>query len=144
LYFTIEAHKENVGMSDLDDDEDIWVSYLDKDGEWTKAQHMGRPWNNKTYNWVLNISPDGNVMLSSQYDTDGSYLGNGFSISRRGINGWTLPENMTILEYKNKESTVDFFVSGDLQTALISVNGKKSRGGHDLYVCFRINQNTFF
>jgi hypothetical protein len=100
--------------------------------------------NSETYNWVLNISPDGNVMLSSQYDTDGSYLGNGFSISRRGINGWTLPENMTILEYKNKESTVDFFVSGDLQTALISVNGKKSRGGHDLYVCFRINQNTFF
>lgn len=143
LYFTVEAHEDNVGMSRLDDDQDIWVSYLDKDDEWTKALHMGRPWNNETYNWVLNISPDGNAMLSSQYDSDGSYGGNGFSISRRNLNGWALPESMTILEYVNKESTADFFVSGDLQTALIAVKGKKSKGGHDIYVCHRINRNTF-
>ena len=144
LYFTREAHPDNVGMGRLDDDQDIWVSTQDADGEWQEAVHWGRPLNNGTYNWLISITPDGNTaILSGRYASDGSPDGSGVSVSRRIRDGWSMPEPFEIIDYRNDLGTADFFMSNDQQVMLFSVKGKKCRGEHDLYVSFYKGGNTY-
>lgn len=43
LYFFVSNHPEN--NYGKDNSQDIWVSTLDDKGEWTKAKHLGSPFN---------------------------------------------------------------------------------------------------
>ncbi len=56
LYFFVSNHPEN--NFGKDNSQDIWVSTLDSKGEWTKATHMGSPFNQNRFNQVFNFMPD--------------------------------------------------------------------------------------
>jgi OOP family OmpA-OmpF porin len=61
LYFFVSNHPENTYGKESS--QDIWVSTLDSKGEWTKATHMGSPFNQNRFNQVFNFMPDGSLFI---------------------------------------------------------------------------------
>ncbi|MCB9232014.1 MAG: OmpA family protein [Bacteroidia bacterium] len=144
LYYSVEGHPSAEGRDVKDDDQDIWYSELNADGEWSPGKTMGKPWNNKGYNWVVAIMPDGNTaILSNHYDANGDNDGSGVSRSYRTANGWSMPQSISITNLENKANNADYFLSNDGKVLLMAIEGPKKVGNHDLYVSFQTSENTF-
>lgn len=136
ILFIVRHHPQNVGG---EEDQDIWFSRLEN-GKWTKMKNIGEPLNNKASNGVISISPDGNSMLiSNQYNRDGSYSGSGISRSTKTSNGWSVPENVEIENYVNRNQYHNFCLSSDNLSLILAVQRDDSYGEQDLYVSFKTN-----
>ena len=61
LYFFVSNHPQN--NYGKDNSQDIWVSSLDDKGQWTKAEHLGSPFNQNRFNQVFNFMPDGSLFI---------------------------------------------------------------------------------
>jgi outer membrane protein OmpA-like peptidoglycan-associated protein len=133
LYLVVEGDPGNTGD---EGDQDIWFSML-QDGKWTKRKNIGFPLNNTDANAIISVSPDNNtLLLMNQYDSDGSLKGNGFSISHKTANGWSVPGDMVIKNYYNTSRYVDAFLTADQKALIISAERDDSYGDRDLYVSF--------
>jgi len=67
LYFTRRDHPDGYGG------EDIFVSYLKEDDEWSEAVNIGTPLNNSGHNGVYSVSQDGQeLFLHNQYQDRGN------------------------------------------------------------------------
>lgn len=119
-------------------DDEIWFSVLDEEGNWGAAQHLGPPLNNNNHNFVNSITPDGNTMLlGNQYFKESSdAYGSGFSISRKGKEGWGFPENQKIKNYVNHDRYVNYYMSNDGKKVFMNIRAEDTRGTSDLYVSF--------
>jgi len=61
LYFVVADHPENAyGKTST---QDIWISTLDDKGEWSKARHLGSPYNQNRNNAVFNFLADGSQFI---------------------------------------------------------------------------------
>jgi outer membrane protein OmpA-like peptidoglycan-associated protein len=61
LYFVVADHPEN--NYGKEGSQDIWVTTLDDKGEWSKAKHLGSPYNQNRNNAVFNFLPDGSQFI---------------------------------------------------------------------------------
>jgi len=61
LYYFVSDHPENTYGKE--NSQDIWISTLDDKGNWTKANHMGSPFNQNRFNQVFNFMPDGSLFV---------------------------------------------------------------------------------
>ncbi len=61
LYFFVSNHPEN--NYGKENSQDIWVSTLDDKGQWTKAKHLGSPFNQNRFNQVFSFLPDGSLLI---------------------------------------------------------------------------------
>lgn len=135
IYITRDDHPENTG--DADDDQDIWISTLDKNGEWTPLKNMGFPINNKSNNFPVSASPDNNsIIVGNKYKVDGSSDGSGLSITYKTTDGWSIPKAFEIIDYYNDNNYVSYFLCSDNKTLLTSLERKEGLGEKDLYVSF--------
>ena len=125
--------------------DDIWYSEKDTKGNWTTLKNMGRPLNNKDYNFVISTSPDNNTfLLGNRYAADGiSANGQGISISHRTTSGWEIPKDVVIKDYVNTNEYVGFFLSNDNQHLLMAVERPEGEGEKDLYVSFLNEDGTW-
>ncbi len=138
LYFVRKKHPENIGG--FNDEDDIWYSTL-VDSQWTKAQNIGYPLNNKYSNFVQSVTPDGNaLLLGNVYNKDGS-MSAGVSISYRTVNGWSFPQKQIIDNFYNKSPYANYFLSNDGRVLFMAIERKDSYGGLDLYVSFLKSEN---
>lgn len=119
------------------DDDEIWYSTLDENGEWTLLKDMGAPLNTNHHNSVNAITPDGNTMLlAGQYFKDPNSWGNGFSFSRKTIEGWSFPENAKVKNFVNSDRYFNCYMSNDGMKIFMNVRREDTRGESDLYVSF--------
>lgn len=126
--------------------DDIWYSVKDRNGNWTTAKNIGRPLNNKDYNFVISTSPDNNtLLLGNRYSPDGiNPNGQGVSISKRTGSGWEIPKDVVVKEFENKNKYVGFFLSNDNKHLLMAVERKtEGEGAKDLYVSFLEEDGTW-
>lgn len=126
--------------------DDIWYSVKDRNGNWTTAKNMGRPLNNKDYNFVISTSPDNNtLLLGNRYAPDGiNSKGHGISISKKTPSGWEIPKDVLIKQFENVNKFVGFFLSNDNKHLLMAVERKtEGEGAKDLYVSFLEEDNTW-
>jgi len=108
LYFVVADHPENAFGKEST--QDIWVTTLDDKGEWSRAKHLGSPYNQNRNNAVFNFLPDG-----SQFIRGGrSRNEKGFSIASTSGNLSEL--NVTDFEKMNK---------GIFYGATLSADGKQ-------------------
>lgn len=139
LFFSRQNHPDNTGG--ISDDEDIWFSLRDSlSGNWTLAQNLGRPLNNRGPNFISSIAEDGQSMLlllgNAYYSKN--RMTNGISMSTRQDNGsWSDPVNLQIVDDYNRSDKANYFMAPDNQTILMSVDRKDTYGGRDLYVSFK-------
>ncbi|HRN41056.1 MAG TPA: OmpA family protein [Vicingus sp.] len=124
----------------------IWVSYLQENGEWSLAKNIGTPLNVPgSSTSVQSITPDGNtILLSNLYKYfDGSITGGGCSISSRQRGGWSFPKGQVIDKYENLNQYVNYYLSNSGKYLLMAIEKKKGFGEKDLYVSFKTGENTW-
>lgn len=140
LYFTRSRHPENIGGRE--DPGDIWVSYLDGEGGWTKALNAGEVLNNKFYNEVIGFSPDGNTMYLNHHYAKGGVKARtqGFSYSNRQGDEWSTPQPVKIDNFYNRSNHQSMSLSADGKVLVLAINSFGSYGHEDLYVSF-LNQS---
>ncbi len=138
LYFARKYHPQNMGE---DNNDDIWVSYRDNDGEWSSAVNIGAPLNNRDHNFVAAFNPSGDVLyLGSSYR---SQQREGISVSYKRGRSWSNPRSLDIEDHYNQSEFVCYHLSLDGQVLLMAVERDEGRGGLDLYAAFRRDERSF-
>ena len=138
LYFARKYHPQNIGDSDQDD---IWVSKLERTGKWGFATNIGTPLNNKLNNFVVAFNPTGDVLyLANDYSGREK---DGVSVSSKKGRSWSQPKSLNIEDMYNESEFVSYFVSGDGRVLLMSVKRKEGFGDRDIYVSFRSASNKW-
>lgn len=138
MYFVRGSSEENIGYNTLKDDDDIYVSKKDEQGNWGKAVNIGRPINNESYNFVVYASPDENTLIvGNTYKSDGTPNGKGLSISNKTAEGWEIPKKIEMEDYYNRDRYVENSLSYNQKVLIMAVKRDDSFGGRDLYVSFK-------
>ncbi|UII22160.1 OmpA family protein [Fulvivirga ligni] len=136
LYFSRKNHPENMGG--VKDEEDIWYSELDENGEWKLAQNAGPTLNNSGPNFVSSVTPDGKsvlLVLGNQYLENGK-MAAGVSVSSNASGSWSKPSSLIIAEDYNYAEKANFFLANNRKVLLMSVMRDDSYGDRDIYVSF--------
>ena len=135
LYTARSKHPLNYGAKDKFD---IWYSELQADGSWGKLKHAPKPLNNTGDNVVIAASADNNaLMLENLYNSDGSFKSEqGISVTFRTATGWSVPRELKILDYYNRNKYESFSPSADRKVLIMSVERDEGYGKKDLYVSF--------
>ncbi len=142
LYFGRIYDPHNIGEKK---ECDIWYSELQPDGTWGPAIHAPWPLNNEGVNVVITVTPDGNaLLLEGLYNSDGSHKSEqGISISYRTKDGWTVPQEVKIDDFYNKNIYETYCLSSDFNVLIMSVERDDTYGDLDLYVSFRKPDGTY-
>ncbi len=142
LYVTRKNHPDNYGNK-LNDD-DVWFSNLDSNGNWTLLKNIGKPINNFGFNNVVSSSVDNNTLyLLNHYDKSGNPNGQGVSKTIKSEKGWSIPQNIQIDSFYNKNTYSAYCFSANQNILISSIEDEKSYGELDLYVSFKKDDDTF-
>lgn len=142
LYVGRIYHPKNMGERK---ECDIWYAILQEDGEWSKLKNAGKPFNNEGVNVVITVTPDGNaVLLEGLYNSDGSHKSEqGISISYRTKKGWSIPKEVKVKNFYNKNIYETYCLTNDRKVLLLSIERDDSYGDLDLYVSFLQNDGSY-
>lgn len=137
MYFTRKNNPESYGG------EDIYVSKLNKYGEWSPAENIKPPLNNYEHNGVYSVSQDGKqLFLHNNYDEGGHNP----SITTWEQQGWGDPVTQQIPNLKPKSNYHNGSLSIDGKYLLMSIKRNDSygsrflfwkSGGNDIYVILK-------
>jgi outer membrane protein OmpA-like peptidoglycan-associated protein len=134
LYLFVLDDPKNIGEGD------IWYS-VKTGNEWSPRKNIGEPLNNDANNFVISVSPDNNTLfLSRKYKAKGNKVvdnGQGFSISTRTKDGWSVPKDLLVEGFKNKNKYGEFCMSADQKTMIHAIESDETLGDQDLYVSFK-------
>ncbi len=136
LYFSRKNHPENIGG--VNDEEDIWFSELDENGEWQLARNMGPELNNDDPNFISSVTPDGKsvlLILGNRYNDNGKMTA-GVSMSNNTSGKWSKPVSSNVVNEYNYADRSNFYMANNRKTLLMSVHRDDTQGGRDLYVSF--------
>ncbi len=143
LFFSRKNHPGNVGGEA--DDEDIWYSEMDDNGEWQEAVNAGPTLNTPEPNFVSGITPDGNtivLLLGNRYEKKGKMKA-GVSISTKEGDRWTKPYNLDIENDYNYSDKANYFLTNNRQVLIMAVERDDTRGERDFYVSFFREDSTW-
>jgi OOP family OmpA-OmpF porin len=141
LFFGRKNHPANKygtqGSETVAGSQDIWFS--ERVGEaWSTARRMPDVLNRDQYNTILSISPDGQTVLLKGSYVNGTYETRGFSISKKQVGGWSIPEKINIPSYERMSKGLNeyAYLSMDGKTLLLAFSEKKKSDRDDIYVSF--------
>ena len=141
LYFSREEHPDNIGDISKSD---CWYAKKDNDGWFTNPINMGKPLNNKGHNFIIYVSPDEHTLiLANQYNEKGEIKSQGLSMSQLTDKGWSLPEDITIEDFKNDQKFVEYYLSQNRKVLISAIKNENSIGNSDLFVSFQIDDRTY-
>lgn len=124
--------------------EDIYVSELQPDGSWGRMMNVGPPLNNWGSNFLISITPDGNsAIVGNTYFRDGRPRGGGISITYRTEHGWTVPAEVQIDRYYNRNRFSEMCLDPSGQHLIMAAERDDTKGDKDLYVATRKPDGTF-
>ncbi|MCX7929311.1 MAG: OmpA family protein [Chlorobi bacterium] len=135
LYFSRKYYPGNIGGSS--DPDDIWLAHRTSDSTWGTPQRLD----------VLN-TPNSDVLFGFAADGKTALVQRGSGggeteqfVLAREINGRWSFEPITIEGYTNHSSYYYAFMTPDMRTLVLSLEGPDTRGGLDLYVSHRIGES---
>jgi hypothetical protein len=131
LYFSRKYYPGNVGGST--DPDDIWYALRTSDSTWSTPQRLDAL-NTPNSDVLFGFAADGKTALIQRGSGNGET--EQFALARQDQDRWRF-EPITIEGYTNRSSYYYAFLSPDMKTLLLSIEGPDSRGGLDLYVCHR-------
>lgn len=129
LYFFVSNHPEN--NYGKDNSQDIWVSTLDDKGEWTKAKHLGSPFNQNRFNQVFSFLPDGSLFIRG----GSGKKGKGFSIAT--MSGGHRELDITDFDNMDKGVFYGASISSDARNIILYFSEKPNDNFSDLYLSSR-------
>ncbi|MHA8088194.1 OmpA family protein [Aquirufa sp. Wall-65K1] len=141
LFFGRKNHPSNkygtAGSETVAGSQDIW--YSERIGDvWSTAKRMPDVLNRDQYNTILSISPDGQTILLKGAYVQGNYETRGFSISKKTLNSWSIPEKLDIPNYEklSRGKNEYAYLTMDGKALLLAFSEKKNSDRDDLYVSF--------
>ncbi|GIV50077.1 MAG: hypothetical protein KatS3mg038_0598 [Candidatus Kapaibacterium sp.] len=135
LYFSRKYFPGNVGGSS--DPDDIWFARRTSDSTWGTPERLDAL--NTPYSDVLfGFAADGKTALVQRGSGNGET--EHFVLARQVGQTWTF-EPITIEGYTNRSSYYYAFMTPDMRTLILSLQGPDSFGGLDLYVSHRIGES---
>ncbi|MCZ2474880.1 OmpA family protein [Aquirufa ecclesiirivi] len=141
LYFGRKNHPSNkygtTGSETVAGSQDIW--YSERIGDvWSTAKRMPDVLNRDQYNTILSISPDGQTILLKGAYVQGVYETRGFSMSKKTLNSWSIPEKLDIPDYEklSRGKNEYAYLTMDGKALLLAFSEKKNSDRDDLYVSF--------
>lgn len=141
LYFTRSDDPQNIGT---DKSDDIWYAELGDEGLFGKAINLGRPVNNKNNNSCIGVARDNSwIMLKGQYDANGEYSKQGFSIAHRNGSGWNNPVNIEVKNFYNNNQYQEACINPDGDVLLFAIEREDSYGDKDLYVSKKMSDGSW-
>jgi outer membrane protein OmpA-like peptidoglycan-associated protein len=141
LYHTKGNHPDNVGK---ENDQDIYFSQKSEDGSWSLYKNIGKTLNNTAPNFVVSVSADENSLITGNtYKADGTPKGAGISLSVRTVDGWSIPEDILIDNFENKDGWVEQCMSADQKILISAIESKFTYGARDLYVSFKLGEKHY-
>ena len=142
LYVDRKNHPQNFRRPGVPQDENnndnIWYSVQDSDGDWQPLKNIGPMLNNGYGSFVASVTPDGNtLLLGGTYEPkSGDPAHFGLWLTHRIAGGWSVPDEVVMKDYYTKALFVEFCLSNDGRTIILSLDRADSHGGKDLYVSF--------
>lgn len=131
LYFVRTFEASNAGD---EFDQDIWRSYRQEDGSYSKSERV-QELNNEFHNAVVGMSNDGNTLfLLNAYQGKKDQM-KGISMATKKGNGWSTPSPINIPGLDVNGNFYQFHVNESEDVILISYMGENTLGEEDLYVC---------
>ncbi len=127
LYFFVSNHPENTYGKD--NSQDIWVSMLDDKGVWTKAKHLGAPFNQNRFNQVFNVLPDGSLLIRGGRAKNSK----GFSLVSQSGGNWN-ELRITDFDAMNKGIFNGATISSDGKQLIMYFSEKAADKFSDLYL----------
>jgi OOP family OmpA-OmpF porin len=119
-------------------DDNIWFSTQNGEGDWLPVKNIGPMLNNGYGSFVASVTPDGNtLLLGGSYRSKTAGPGSehfGLWFTHRTTDGWTYPEEVAVKDYYTTSIYVEFCLSNDGRTIVLSLQRADSYGGKDLYV----------
>ena len=127
LIFTGCNYPEGFGSCDL------YISYKNKNGEWSEAENMGRSINTDAWESAPTLSPDKRDLYFSS-TRPGGLGGSDIWVTHRSNTGaWSKPENLGP-QINTGGDDGSPFLHADNQTFYFNSNGRPGYGKSDLYV----------
>ncbi|MBL7910539.1 MAG: OmpA family protein [Bacteroidia bacterium] len=135
LFFVRENDPGNT-LSPQTPNQDIWYSKNLGSGIWSKAQHLGFPFNTSRYNSIIGQSSDGNTRYLKGYLKKGEYIKSGFSVSFLEKDGWTEPIGFEVPKYAKMQNgkTVSNCISASNNILLMAFSESEKIDAHNIYV----------
>jgi outer membrane protein OmpA-like peptidoglycan-associated protein len=140
LYFIRSFYKQNVGGTA--GMQDIYFSQKTADGKWTEAKNIGAPLNDEFHNAICGVNSEGTKLYLNAIKVRQDKTIPGIAISVYENNEWSFPQSLCDYAFPEK-GFFQAFVAADESVALVSFEGKDSKGLEDLYV-LRKNENGNF
>lgn len=133
MYFVRTEHPLNHNGSLVS--QDIWVADVSNGIENAKATHLEDPFNTKTNNSVVGVSPDENSMMIKGKFKNGVSEGKGYSIVYRTKTGWSTPEGIEIDGYASmaKGTYIGQYWSQDGKHLVLSLSESSTDNNQNLY-----------
>ncbi|MDX1629502.1 MAG: OmpA family protein [Fulvivirga sp.] len=139
LYFFVHNHPDN--HYGKENSQDIWYATKNEEGEWTNAQHVGRPLNNHHANQVFTVLPDGTLFIrgGNRNNEDG------FSFTRKSGNEWMDPVEVEVENFKkmNQGKFYGASLSSDGNYMILYFSEKENSSFSDLYMSKKIGEGQF-
>lgn len=141
LYFTRENHAGNIGDRMK---QDTWICKIHPDFIYGEVFNPGPPINNSEHNFAEGISSDNqSIFLGNSYANESLMSGQGLSMMKMEVNGWSKPTKLILHDFINTSDQVDFYITPDRKLIFMSVEMPGGFGGLDLYVAQQIQENIY-
>jgi outer membrane protein OmpA-like peptidoglycan-associated protein len=144
LYFVRENHPLNT--SGTTGSQDVWIADVSNGVEKSTALHLEKPFNQRSYNSIVGISPDGTSMvIKGRYSASGEYLGKGYSMMNKTSSGWSDPKELDVDGYASmaKGTYVGAHWSTDGKHLILSLSENKDDDNQDVYVSHLSEDGTW-
>lgn len=132
LYF---SRRKGGGSGKRKKDQDIYVAHKNPvDGNWGEAERLGGHLNNKRWNAVAGVNPNGKelVLFNTYKKTENVPL---VRTVRYG-GSWSAPQEIHIQEYENFSPYSDFFLDFKQGVLLMAIQPYETKGEQDLFISF--------
>ncbi|MDA0195978.1 MAG: OmpA family protein [Bacteroidetes bacterium] len=127
IYFVRSGDPQNTGG--VSDKGDIWISTKVTDGTWSAAQRINAPINTIARNAIIGFQDD-LMLLNYNY---GKSVGGGFSVSRKIVNIWEEPVDVSIPFFKSQSEFESAAISPNGEAMIFSIQSFGTYGVEDLF-----------
>ncbi len=143
LYVDRKNHPQNYRKAgarlDTNNVDNIWYSTQDAGGNWLPLKFIGPMLNIGFGSFAACVTPDGKtLLLGGRYEPKGNEGSGEFGLwlTHRITDGWSYPQKVVVNDYYTNAAYVEFCLSNDGRTIILSLDRRDSHGGKDLYVSF--------
>ncbi|MBL4651557.1 MAG: PD40 domain-containing protein, partial [Flavobacteriales bacterium] len=135
MFFVRSLHPDNMGGSTLG--QDVWESKIDENGNWSEAENLGAPINNKDYNGISGIGKNGELLLTNFTNSNGAFVP-GISIANAENGGYATPQIFYPSSMIGQTGFLNFYASPALDFIILSTM-LDTKNQEDLFFSEKVN-----